>query len=201
METTSTTSSSAPVRQGGSSKTLWVILGVVVVLGLWAITSYNSLVRANEAVTTQWSQVESQYQRRFDLIPGLVESVKGIFNQEQEVFTAIAEARKGYAGAQTVDQKVQAAGAVESALGRLLVITENYPQLKSNEALLSSMAAIEGTENRIAVERGRYNETVQTYNVKVRSFPGSIFAGMFGFAARPQFEAVNGAETAPTIKY
>lgn len=188
-------------RNAGKAKVIWIIIAVAVLVGFWAVSSYNSLVRQNEAVTTQWAQVESQYQRRFDLIPNLVESVKGVMTQEQEVFTAIANARQGYAGAQTVDQKVAAANQVESSLGRLLAIVENYPQLRSSETMQTLLAQLEGTENRIAVERSRYNEVVQSYNIKVKSFPGSLFASMFGFGPKTQFESVEGADVAPTVQF
>lgn len=188
-------------KSEGKAKILWIILVIAIVLGFWAISSYNSLVRSNEMVTTQWSQVETQYQRRIDLIPNLVESVKGVMTQEKEVFTALANARQGYAGAQTVDQKVAAANQVESSLGRLLAVVENYPQLKSSETMQTLLAQLEGTENRIAVERGRYNETVMTYNLKVRTFPASIFANIYGFEPKVQFEAVEGADQAPQVKF
>lgn len=203
MDISTNNSASTPqvVTKSAKSKTLWIILGVVIVFGIWAISSYNGLVKSNEAVVTQWAQVESQYQRRFDLIPNLVESVKGVLKQEQEVFTAIANARQGYAGAQTIDQKIAAAGQVESSLGRLLAIVENYPQLRSSETMQSLLAALEGTENRIAVERGRYNEVVQTYNVQVKTFPGSVFASLFGFGQKTQFQSVEGAAAAPNVKF
>ena len=178
---------------------LFVVLGIILVVGLWAMSSYNSLVRLNEGVDTQWAQVESQYQRRFDLIPNLVSSVQGIMKQETAIFTAIANARQGYAGAKTVDQKAQAAGNLEGALGRLLVITENYPVLKSNENVQSLMSQLEGTENRISVERMRYNDTVKEYNIRIKSFPGSLFASMFGFEVKSTFKGDMGAEKAPKV--
>ncbi len=180
--------------------TLFVVLGVVVVLGGWMMSSYNSLVAMNEGVDTQWAQVETQYQRRFDLIPNLVASVQGSMKQEQAIFTAIANARQGYAGARTVDEKAQAAGQVESALGRLLVITENYPVLASNANVQSLMAQLEGTENRVSVERMRFNDVVKDYNVKVKSFPGNMLAKMFGFEVRKMFEAEVGADKAPKVE-
>ncbi len=176
-------------------------LGIVAILLIWGFSSYNGLVTANEGVDNQWAQVETQYQRRFDLIPNLVESVKGIMAQEKDVFTAIADARTRYSGAQTVDEKAQAAGQVESALGRLLVITENYPQLKSSETVQTLMSQLEGTENRVSVERGRYNDIVQSYNLKTKRFPGMIFANLFGFDARPYFEAAQGSDTAPKVSF
>lgn len=178
---------------------MW-ILAIVAVLVLYGIVSYNGLVRLNAAVDNQWAQVETQYQRRFDLIPNLVASVKGILKQEQAVFGEIAEARTRYSGATSVTDKVAAANQVESALGRLLVITENYPQLKSSENVQSLMAQIEGTENRISVERSRFNDSVTTLNVKVQTFPSSIMAKLFSFSTRALFDAAPAAATAPTVE-
>ena len=180
-------------------KTLLIILAVVVVLGFYGVSTYNNMVTLNIAADTQWKQVETQYQRRFDLIPNLVGAVKGIMKQEQTVFDAIAEARTRYSGAVTTNEKVAAANQVESALGRLLVITENYPELKSSEAVSSLMTQLEGTENRISVERMRFNESIQSYNLVVNRFPSSIFALIFGFADREYFNAAPTAEIAPKV--
>lgn len=180
--------------------TLFIIGGIVLVIGLSAMSSYNSLVAMNETVDTQWAQVETQYQRRFDLIPNLVASVQGSMKQETAIFTAIASARQGYAGARTTDEKAVAAGQMESSLGRLLMITENYPVLKSNENVQSLMAQLEGTENRVSVERMRYNDIVKGYNVKVKSFPGNLFAKLFGFDVKKMFEADAAAASAPKVQ-
>lgn len=179
----------------------WPVISIIVVvlLVLYVGGKYNGFVRQNEGVNTQWAQVESQYQRRLDLIPNLVASVQGAMKQETAVFTALAEARTRYAGATTPDQKAAAANQVESAFGRLLAIMENYPQLKSIDTVQSLMAELSGTENRVAVERMRYNESVRDYNVGVKTFPGSLVAGMFGFAPRTMFEAAEGAENAPQV--
>lgn len=166
---------------------------------LW--TFFNSLTKQTQAINAQWGQVENQFQRRFDLIPNLVNSVKGAMSQEQKVFGDLADARTKYAGAQTQDQKVEAASQVESALGRLLVIMENYPQLKSVETVQTLMAQLEGTENRIAVERGRYNDAIQPYNTKVTTLPGKWIAPMFGFSSKPYFEAADGAQNAPNVNF
>lgn len=182
------------------SAALWIIIGVVIVVALFLGMQYNSLVRSNEGVDAQWAQVESQFQRRFDLIPNLVASVQGIMKQEQQVFSDIADARTRYSGAASTDEKAAAATQLEGALGRLLVIMENYPQLRSVETVQSLMAELAGTENRIAVERGRYNEFVRDYNVQVKTFPGSLIAGMFGFAPRTMFEAAEGADVAPKVE-
>lgn len=163
--------------------------------------TYNGLVTSNEVVNNQWAQVETQYQRRFDLIPNLVESVKGIMQQEQTIFTAIAEARTRYSGAQTTDEKAAAAGEVESALGRLLVVVENYPQLKSAENVQTLMAQLEGTENRISTERKRFNDAVQVYNLKVKTLPSSLIAKITGFIEHAYFESVSGSDTAPQVQF
>lgn len=176
-----------------------IILAVVVILALYVGGTYNGLVRQNEGVDTQWAQVESQYQRRLDLIPNLVASVQGAMKQEQVVFQALADARTRYAGATTPEDKAAAANGVESALSRLLVVMENYPQLRSIDTVQSLMAELAGTENRVAVERMRYNEIVRDYNIKVKTFPSGMVAGMFGFTSRTMFEAAEGAENAPKV--
>lgn len=180
-------------------KTTLIFIAIAVLLLVWGVSAYNRFVGLSEAVDNQWAQVESQYQRRFDLIPNLVESVKGIFNQEQDVFNALAEARTKYAGAATVDEKAGAATEVEGALARLLVVVENYPQLRSTETVTNLMTQLEGTENRISVERMRFNEAVRTLNVSIKRFPSNILAGIFGFDERVYFDAVEGAEEAPAV--
>ena len=182
-------------------KNLWwiILLGVVVLFGLYLWSGYNGLVTANEAVDNQWAKVQTEYQRRFDLIPNLVSAVQGAMKQETAVFGAIADARTKYGQAQTVDEKAAAAGQVESALSRLLVVMENYPQLKSIDAVQTLMAQLEGTENRISVERLRFNDEVKNFNVMVKVFPKNIVAGMFGFHDRAYFQADSGAATAPKV--
>lgn len=180
-------------------KTWLILLGIAVLLVIWGVGTYNRLVTANQAVDAQWAQVETQYQRRFDLIPNLVESVKGIFEQEQEVFGRLADARSRYAGAATVDEKAAAAGQVESALARLLVVMENYPELRSAENVTGLMDELAGTENRVAVERRRFNEAVLSFNNMVIRFPSNMFARMFGFSQRAYFEAVEGSDVAPQV--
>ena len=181
-------------------KALIILLVAAGLLGLYVWSLYNGLITLSEGVDSQWAQVETQYQRRFDLIPNLVESVKGILKQEQQVFSDIAEARTKYAGAGTVSEKVAAANQVESAFGRLLAIMENYPQLRSVEAVQALMVQLEGTENRISVERKRYNDAVRDFNVRVRRFPANLFASLFGFSEKVYFEAAEGAETAPGVQ-
>ena len=182
-------------------KSTYIIIEVAVVVLLYGWTTYNGLVGASVGIDGQWAQVETQYQRRFDLIPNLVESVKGIMSQEQKVFSDIAEARTKYSGAMTVDEKARAAGQVENALGRLLVITENYPQLKSSETVQTLMSQLEGTENRVSVERKRFNDAVASYNLKTKRFPSNILASLFGFSERAYLEAADGAENAPQVKF
>lgn len=182
-------------------KGLIITIVIVVLVLLYGFATYNGLVTSSVNADAQWKQVEVDYQRRFDLIPNLVESVKGIMKQEQTIFTAIADARTRYAGALTADDKAKAAGQVESALGRLLVITENYPQLKSSDTVQTLMSQIEGTENRISVERMRFNDAVRVYNLKVMRFPSSIIASITGFIERSYFEAVAGSENAPQVKF
>lgn len=181
-------------------KSTWIIIGIVVIVLIWGISSYNRFVSLNTAVDQQWAQVETQYQRRFDLIPNLVNSVKGVLTQEQKVFGDIAEARTRYSGAATVDQKVAAANDVENALGRLLVIVENYPQLRSVEAVQNLMTQLEGTENRISVERKRFNDNVAALNAATQRFPSNIMAKIFGFSPRQYFQAAQGAEAAPKVE-
>ena len=181
------------------SKTKWIVLGIAIVVIAYSWSSYNKLVSVSQSADAQWAQVESQYQRRFDLIPNLVNSVKGVLTQEQKVFGDITEARTRYSGAHTPDEKAAAASQVESSLGRLLVIMENYPALQSSGVVTGLMSQIEGTENRIGVERMRYNDFIRDYNVIVKRFPMNIFAGMFGYSGRSYFEATKGAEAAPKV--
>lgn len=178
------------------------VLGLIVVLGVVAVVGYyNGLVTKTQNIDGQWAQVETQYQRRFDLIPNLVNTVKGLFAQEQTVFGEIAEARTRYAGATTVDEKAAAAGRVESALARLLVVVENYPEIKSDAAVVGLMDELAGTENRVSVERRRFNDLVKDYSTTIKRFPGNMIAPMFGFSERAYFEAAEGAEAAPTVEF
>jgi LemA protein len=163
--------------------------------------SYNQFVSQEEAIKTQWAQVENQLQRRNDLIPNLVETTKGIAQQERDVFGQIAESRAKLSGAQTPEQTMQAANEQSAALARLLVIVENYPQLRSNETFNRLMDELAGTENRIAVERMRYNERVQEYNTSRRQFPSNITASIFGFREYPVFNAPPEAERVPQVDF
>ena len=163
--------------------------------------SYNTFVGQDEAIKTQWAQVENQLQRRNDLIPNLVETTKGIAQQEQDVFGRIAESRAKMAGATTPEQRIAAANEQSSALARLLVVVENYPQLRSNESFNRLMDELSGTENRIAVERMRYNERVQEYNTLRRRFPSNVTASIFGFKEHPLFNAPTAAEQVPRVNF
>ncbi len=191
------------------------ILGVFILLCLaiagWGFGVYNKLVSYDENVKQSWGQVQNQYQRRYDLIPNLVETVKGYAKHEADVFEKVAEARSSV-GKLTVTPQVledpqafkrfqQAQDGLSSALSRLLMVTENYPDLKANQNFLSLQAQLEGTENRIAVERRRFNEAVQGFNTLVRRMPAAIIASMTGFHERPYFEAVEGSNVAPKVQF
>lgn len=194
-------------------KKTWIIITVILVIAIavvYSISSYNSLVSQEESVSTAWSNVENQYQRRADLIPNLVNTVKGYAAHEKETLDAVVSARSKATQAQiSIDdltpEKLQAyqraQGEIGAALGRLLAITENYPDLKANENFQALQAQLEGTENRISVERRKFNETAKAYNTNIRRFPKNIIAGLFGFEKRPYFEASEGTETAPKVKF
>ena len=179
--------------------------GIVVLLFAAATCSsgcsYNQFVSQEEAIKTQWAQVENQLQRRNDLIPNLVDTTKGVAQQERDVFGQIAESRAKLAGARTPEQTIQAANEQSAALARLLVIVENYPQLRSSETFNRLMDELAGTENRVAVERMRYNERVQEYNTARRQFPSNITAGIFGFREYPVFNAPPEAERVPRVDF
>jgi LemA protein len=181
--------------------TIGVLLILALAIALWVRSSYNGFVDKSTAIDNQWAQVQVQYQRRFDLIPNLVESVKGIFQQEQEVFGRLADARTRYAGASTPDAQVQAATQVESALARLLVIVENYPDIRSQQNVTQLIDELAGTENRIAVARQRFNDMTLDYNRAVKRFPGNVLAGMFSYGQRPYFESTAGAEEPPAVNF
>lgn len=180
-----------------------VIVVAVLLLGLGGCVAgnYNQLVRGKAEVDNRWAQVENQLKRRADLIGNLVNSVKGGMGQEQEVFGKIADARAAMAGAKTPAQGIEAARGMDSAIGRLLVVIENYPQLKSQEAVRQLMDEISGTENRIATERMRYNDTVRDYNVLVRSFPMNLFAGFFHYAPAEPYQAPEADQAKPNVDF
>lgn len=191
-------------------KSTIIVIAVIVLLAIWGMTSYNGMVKMDESVSTAWSNVENQYQRRSDLIPNLVNTVKGYATHEKSTLQAVVEARSK-ATQMTISaddltpekmqafQKVQ--GEVGSALSRLLAISEAYPDLKANENFKELQAQLEGTENRISVERKRFNDVARSYNTSIRSFPRNILASMFGFEKRPYFEAEEGSDKAPKVEF
>ncbi len=200
------------------NRTLLIILSIVGVffllaLGifLWGMGAYNSMVKSDEGINGAWSQVENQYQRRFDLIPNLVSTVKGYAEHEKEVLEQVADARARVGSVQATKEVVndpqlfqkfqQAQSGLSSALSRLLAVSENYPNLKADEGFLQLQAQLEGTENRIAVERKRFNEIVQDYNTRIRTFPSSFIAGMFGFGQKQYFKSDTGAEKVPKVEF
>ena len=183
------------------NKTLIIVFVIGAFVLLWGISVYNSFIRGGEQITAQWAQVENQYQRRFDLIPNIVNTVKGVAKQEQTVFGEIADARTRYSGAVTPDQKAQAATQVESALGRLLVIAENYPVLQSSQAYRDLIVSLEGTENRISVERMKYNELVRVFDTNVKTFPTSIVAKLFSVTAHEYFNVPAANQAAPQVQF
>ena len=196
------------------NKALWITIAIIVVLLFagysWVKGTYNTMVTQDEGVKTAWSQVENQYQRRMDLIPNLVNTVKGYATHEKETLEGVVSAR-AEATKTTIDpsnlneesmKKFQAAqGELSSALSRLMLVIERYPDLKANQNFYELQAQLEGTENRISVERKRFNETAQSYNTYIRSFPTNILAGMFGFQPKAYFSAESGAEKAPKVEF
>lgn len=172
-------------------KKLWIPLGIVVILIALVFSSYNGLVGQEEGVNGAWANVQTQLQRRSDLIPNLVATVKGYAAQEQEIYTALAEARAKLAGATSVSETEAANGELSSALSRLLVVVENYPELKSSANFIALQDELAGTENRIATARTDYNEAVKAYNTKIKSLPTVLFAGLLGFDPKDYFEADN----------
>ena len=192
------------------NKSLWIILGIVAMVAVWAISGYNGLVKLDENVNKTWANVQSAYQRRSDLIPNLVNTVKGYAEHEQKTLQEVVEARSKAtsinidASTATPEQMkawIEAQQEVGSALGRLIAVSESYPTLRANENFMELQTQLEGTENRIKTERDRYNEAVQSFNVKIRRFPTNIVASIFGFERRAMFEANEGAERAPEVVF
>ncbi len=191
-------------------KSTWIVLAVVAVAAVFCYRTYNGLVNKDEAVNTAWSNVETQYQRRADLIPNLVNTVKGYANHESETLTAVTEARTRATSINLSTQDLtpeklaefqQAQSQVGSALGRLIAVAESYPDLKASQNFQELQAQLEGTENRIAVARKDFNEVAREYNIAVRRFPANLVAGLFGFGQKPYFDAAPGAETAPQVAF
>ncbi|MEN9370657.1 MAG: hypothetical protein RI952_1522 [Bacteroidota bacterium] len=191
-------------------RTNLIILGLIATVLLFSGCGYNSMVKLDEKVSSQWAQVENVYQRRADLIPNLVNTVKGYANFEKDVLTAVTEARSKATSVnvdasklspEAIQQFQQAQGQLSSSLSKLLVVVEKYPDLKANQNFLELQAQLEGTENRITVERARFNEVTQEYNSTIRSFPNNLTAGMFGFSKKGYFEAEKGAEKVPEVKF
>ena len=180
---------------------LWIALGIIVIIVIFVIGIYNSLVRLRNEVKNSWAQIDVQLKRRYDLIPNSVETVIGYAAHEIEVFVTVTEARSKVAGAGTINEKIQANNALSSALSRLLLVVERYPELKANTNFIRLQDELAGTENRIAVERRRFNETVKTYNIKIRTFPTNIIAGMFGFEKAAFFEVPKERQEAPKVKF
>ncbi len=205
-----TDQTTAPKSRRGLTLTI-IVVAVVLLLVFWGVGQYNSLVVLDEQVNTSWSQVENQYQRRADLIPNLVETVKGYASHERETLEGVINARAKasqpiiQAGEEMTQEQLnqfqQAQGDLTSALNRLMVVVERYPELKADENFRQLQAQLEGTENRITTARMDFNNEAQQYNTKVRRFPTNIFAGLFGFHQRPYFQAEAGAEQAPQVKF
>jgi LemA protein len=190
---------------GKGLKSLIIVLGIllIIVIGMYSYMkgTYNSLVSLDEGVKAAWAQVENQLQRRYDLIPNYVETVKGYAGHEKEVLLKVTEARAKVGGAATVGEKIEANNQLSSALGRLLLVVEQYPDLKANTNFIRLQDELAGTENRIAVERMRFNEAVKTYNITIRHFPTNIIAGMFGFEKATFFEVPKERQEAPKVKF
>jgi len=178
-----------------------IILGAVLLTGLWYWATYNSLIRLNEQVNNKWAQVKTQYQRRVDLIPNLVATVKGAGNFEASTFEEITRLRSQWQTASTVEDKVSTANQIESALSKLLVVVENYPQLKATQNYLALQDELTNTENKVAVERGRYNDAIRDFNARIKTFPSNIVARNLGYTDRTYFKAKEGAENAPEVKF
>lgn len=187
-----------------------IVIGILAVLVLFGGCGYNSMVKLDEKVSEQWAQVENVYQRRADLIPNLVNTVKGYANFEKDVLTSVTEARSKATSVnvdaskltpESIQQFQAAQGQLTSALSKLLVVVEKYPDLKANQNFLELQAQLEGTENRISYERNKFNTVTQEYNTKIRTFPNNLTAGIFGFAKKGYFEADKGAEKAPEVQF
>lgn len=192
------------------NKTLWIVLGIVAVVVVWAVSGYNGLVTKQEKVSEAWANVETVYQRRTDLIPNLVSTVKGYATHEKETLQLVTEARSNAtsivvdpstATPQQMEAWMKAQNEVGSAIGRLIAISESYPDLKANQNFMEFQKQLEGTENRISTERRKYNEVVRAYNASIRRFPTNLIAGLFGFDKMTMFDAQEGADVAPIVEF
>lgn len=189
-------------KRGAILPVLAIVVVLAVMLGGYVVSGYNRFVGLNEAINAQWAQVQNQLQRRNDLVPNLVNTVKGYAKHENEIFTHIADARAQLAGARTINDQIKANQEMDSALARLLVVVERYPNLKANENFIRLQDELAGTENRIAVERQRFNESIRQYNVMIRRFPANIVAGITGFGPREgYFQAVPSAAQPPDVQF
>ena len=188
------------MKRGGLIAVVVIAL-LLLMFGGCLTSNYNKLVNSREGVHQQWAQVDNQLQRRASLIGNLVETVKGTAIQEQTVFGQIADARAKMAGARTTEQSIAAGQQMDTAIGRLLVVVENYPQLKSNDAFVQLMDELAGTENRLATERMRYNQLVQGYNILVKRFPGMLYAGLFGYKEEPYYQIPEAARATPQVDF
>lgn len=177
----------------------FILVAVVLVIGLWVVGAYNSLVTLDQTVAAKWAQVETQYQRRADLIPNLVNTVREYEQFESELLTELTGLRSQWGAARNVNEQIEVATRLDSAISRLLLVYENYPELKTITAISSLMDELAGTENRVAVERMRYNDAVRSYNTAIKRFPTNMIANSFGFAEKTYYEAAEGSETAPTV--
>ncbi len=181
--------------------TLGVIGGIVLLLVIWVISAYNGLVSAELTVDEKAATIDTMLTRRSDLIPNLVATVKGYAAHEEEVYTAIADARAKLAGSTTTEDKLEANDELSSAISRLLVVVENYPELQASQQFIALQDQLEGAENRISTARVDYNEAVKTYNTRLRKFPDNLIAGMFGFESRTMYEAPESSQTTPTVSF
>ena len=189
------------VKQGAISIALIVIVAIIAIFAIAGVGTYNSIVSADQEVKTQLGDIDSALQRRADLIPNLVNTVKGYATHESEVIEDVTQARQNLLNASSIEEKAEANAELSNALSRLLVIVENYPDLKASESFMNLQYQLEGSENRISTERNEYNEAVKAYNTKIKQFPGNIVAGFGGFTEAPYFEADEDAKTVPEVDF
>jgi LemA protein len=188
-----------PMKKPFYTQPWFIAVAIIAVLAIWAVATYNGLVGREQSVVAQWAQVETQYQRRYDLIPNLVNTVRQYEQFEAGLLTNLTSLRSQWSAAKTVDEKVAVGSATDSAISRLLLVYENYPELKSITAVSNLMDELAGTENRVSVERMRYNTAVQGFNTAIKTFPTNLLANAFGFTQKAYFTSVSGAETAPVV--